>query len=153
MVVLAALDVNDLPGNHQFLYNCSMISKKWRNLIFSWLTNHFDKYNYQNLQFNYDNIVNMNRIIARDYFECTTNSPYKNNIDIKTITYYRFVSPEYYKKFVDFSLPLQQKHQLINTKFAKFSDTKLCKFCSTIVQAKTLCGNYLNKIRRKKVDV
>lgn len=144
-----ALDIDTLSENHKLLYTCSLVCKKWRLIIFKLLVSHFKIYNYKKKQFDFDNIISCCRIVERKYFESDANNPYKNP-HIKMITKYRLTNPKHYLVLVSNSDDLKQKHKVINARFHKISNNKICVICSTIVQARTVCGIYLKKIRQKK---
>jgi hypothetical protein len=148
IIIMYTLDINELFTNYTSLYSYSLVCKKWRLYVFKLLTLHFDVYNYKKKQFDFDNIISCHRIVERKYFESDTNNPYKHP-NIKTITKYRFTHPNNYEILVKNS-ELKNKHKSINAKFSKINDTKICIICSTIVQARTICGNYLKKLHRKK---
>ena len=144
-----ALKIDTLSENYKLLYSCSQVCRKWRSLIFKLLVSHFKVYNYKKKQFDFDNIISSCRTIERNYFESDTNNPYKSP-NIKIITKYRMTYPQHYLVLTKNSTELQGKHKLINAKFHKVPDRKICVICSTIVQARTVCGNYLKKLRLKK---
>lgn len=143
-----ALQIDSLNENYKLLYSCSKVCHKWRTIIFKLLVSHYKAYNYKKRQFDFDNIISSCRTIERKYFESDSNNPYKNP-HIKTITKYRMTNPKHYDVLVKNSNELQGKHKLINSKFHKVPDRKICVVCSTIAQARTVCGNYLKKLRLK----
>lgn len=146
-----ALSINKLGENHKLLYSCSQVCKKWRFMVFKLLTSHFKVYNYKKKQFDFDNIISCSRIVDRKYFESDANNPYKTP-NIKTITNYKLANPKHYCVLVGNSEKLKQKHKIINERFRRVPNSKICEICSTIVQARTVCGNYLQKMRKRNEE-
>lgn len=142
-----ALTDGTLSDNYKFIYLCTMVCKKWRLVIFKILISHFKLYNYTGDQFDFDNTISCSRIIERGYFE-SDSSPYKNP-NIKVITKYRITNPKHYVVLIENSDELKKKHERVNARFRKIPDNKICKICSIICQARTICGKKLKKIDNK----
>ena len=141
----------DLIKNYELIYHCTLTCKKWRTIVFELFIPHFRKYNYENEQFIFDNIIYTSRLIKRKYFESDNHSHYKQP-NIEHDNRYILVKPEYYINFLKNSENLRYKQQTTNAKFARVSPTKICKICSTISQTRTVCGVYLHKLHLKKLQ-
>jgi hypothetical protein len=144
-------ETQNLFKNYELIFNCTLTCKKWRSIVFQLFIPHFNKYNYEGDQFNFDNIMYVTKLIKRSYFESDSHSHYKQPIIENDCTYI-LVKPTHYTNLLENAKSLQLKQKNINNRFMKMSCTKICKICSTISQTRTVCGSYLNKIRLKKIE-
>lgn len=146
-----SIKVSELFKNYELIYNCTLTCKKWREIVFQLFIPHFRKYNYENEQFNFDNVIYTSRLIKRKYFESDNHSHYKQP-NIEHDDKFILVKPEYYQNFLKNSENLRHRQQSLNTKFARFDASKICKICSTVSQTRSVCGVYLHKLHLKKLE-
>lgn len=144
-------ETQNLFKNYELIFNCTLTCKKWRSIVFQLFIPHFNKYNYEDAQFDFDNVMYVTKLIKRSYFESDSHSHYKQP-NIENDCTYILVKPSHYLNLLENAKTLQLKQKNINNRFMKMPYTKICKICSTISQTRTLCGSYLSKIRLKKLE-